>query len=124
MGGFGRIEEYLEYIGRHRGSRFGRRFRAQFRDTRGTAELAMLAAPTEEEYAQFCRVVATMTDQEKQHVEALSDEEIRAIAARSGADCGNTNIFLNGYVLQRYPRDESKVGGGQSSGNSGNSGHS
>ena len=44
------IEAYLEYVGRCRGSDFGRRFRRQFRDSRGTAELAMLAAPSVVEY--------------------------------------------------------------------------
>lgn len=95
------IEEYLEYVGRGRDSAFGRRYRSQFRDTRGTAELAMLTAPTEEEYKDFCRAVASMTEQEKKHPEELSDEAIQAIARRCGAASGNISIFVNGYVLAR-----------------------
>jgi signal recognition particle GTPase len=68
---------------------------------RGTAELAMLAAPSEEEYEDFRRAVAVMTDEEKAHPEELSDEEIREIAQRCGAASGNISIFVNGYVLAR-----------------------
>jgi signal recognition particle GTPase len=95
------IEEYLEYVGRGRGSAFGRRYRSQFRDMRGTAELAMLAAPSEEEYADFSRAISVMTDEEKTHPENLSDDEIREIAQRCGAASGNISIFVNGYVLAR-----------------------
>lgn len=97
----GDIEEYLAYVGRFRQSRFGKQFRSQFRDSRGTAELAMLAAPTEEEYEDFRRAVAAMTEREKQHCEELTDEEIGDIAQRSGTDRGNVSIFVNGYVLMR-----------------------
>jgi len=95
------IEAYLEYVGRLRHSPFGRRFRRQFRDTRGTAELAMLAAPSEQEYADFRRVVAAMTAAEKAAPETLTDEEIQALAERAGAEPAHAAIFINGYVLQR-----------------------
>ena len=95
------IEAYLAYVGSQRGSKYGKQFRSQFRDRRGTAELAMLAAPSEEEYKQFERVVAAMTAEEKEHPEKLSDEQIQEIAARAGGDSGSVGIFLNGYVLAR-----------------------
>ena len=95
------IEEYLEYVGRFRGSGFGRQFRGQFKDARGTAELAMLAAPSEKEYEEFDRAVTAMTAEEKSQPEKLSDEQIKDIAARAKADCGNVSIFINGFVLAR-----------------------
>ncbi len=96
---FADIEQYLRYVGQGRQSSFGKRFRSQFRDNRGTAELAMLAAPDEQEYEDFCRSVAVMTTDEKENVELLSSEQIKDIAQRAQADCGNVSIFLNGYVL-------------------------
>ncbi len=101
MAEIGDIEEYLQYVGRFRRSQFGKQFRSQFRDSRGTAELAMLAAPSEEEYEDFRRAVAAMTAQQKQCPEKLTDEQIGAIAQRSKADRGNVSIFVNGYVLAR-----------------------
>ncbi len=98
------IEAYLEYVGRCRGSDFGRRFRRQFRDSRGTAELAMLAAPSAEEYDEFRRVVAAMTEDEKRQPEQLTDERIKEIARRAAADAGNTAIFINGYILHKNHR--------------------
>jgi len=93
------IEEYLEYVGRGRGDAFGKRYRSQFRDRRGTAELAMLAAPSDEEYEDFRRAVEVMTEKEKVGVAQLGDEQIREIAQRAQADTANVNIFINGYVL-------------------------
>lgn len=98
---FGTIEEYLEIVGRCRQDAFGKRYRSQFRDRRGTAELAMLAAPSEEEYEDFRRAVETMTENEKTNVEQLDDEQIRRIAQRCGADAANVSIFINGYVLAK-----------------------
>jgi hypothetical protein len=95
------LETYLEYVGRCRGSNFGRRFRSQFRDNRGTAELAMLAAPSEAEYEEFHRIVAAMNEDEKRQPERLTDEMINEIARRADADPGNTAIFINGYVLKK-----------------------
>jgi len=98
---FASIEEYLEYVGRGRGDAFGKRYRSQFRDRRGTAELAMLAAPSEEEFEDFRRAVEAMTEAEKTDVEQLDGEQIRRIAQRCGADTANVNIFINGYVLAK-----------------------
>ena len=97
----GSIDEYLAYVGRGRASAFGQRFRSQFRDTRGTAELGMLASPSEEEYAELSRLVGEMTAAEKARVEKLSDEEVRGIAERCGVESGTASIFVNGYVLAR-----------------------
>jgi hypothetical protein len=111
MAQFGNIEEYLTYVGRFRESGYGRQFRTQFRDNRGTAELAMLAAPSEAEYEEFRRVVEAMTEAEKAAPEKLSDAQIAELAVRAGADCGNVSIFINGYVLAQknanmiFPKD-------------------
>ena len=59
----------------------------------------MLAAPSEDEYEAFQRIVAVMSQQEKENVELLGDEQINDIAERAQADCGATGIFLNGYIL-------------------------
>ena len=86
-------------MGRGRGDAFGKRYRSQFRDRRGTAELAMLAAPSEEEFEDFHRAVEVMTEAEKEGAEQLDDEQIREIAQRAKADTANVSIFINGYVL-------------------------
>ena len=95
------IEDYLEYVGRFRQNAFGSRFRNQFRDTRGTAELAMLVSPSEEEYRDFQRAVEAMSEKEKSEPEKLTDGQIKDIAERADADCGNVSIFVNGFVLAR-----------------------
>ena len=95
------IEQYLEYVGRFRGSGFGKRYRRQFRDDRGTAELAMLASPSEEEYEDFRRVVEVLTEKEKQSLDKLTSEQIKDIADRAQVDCGNVGIFINGFVLKK-----------------------
>ena len=95
------IESYLEEIGRFRQSSFGLRFRQQFRDTRGTAELAMLKAPTDSEYDQFCRIAEVMAPSEKAKPELLDDNDISNIAARALVDRGIAAILINGFVLAR-----------------------
>ena len=95
------IEQYLQFVGRFRGNEFGRQFRNQFRDIRGTAELAMLASPSDEEFDDFRRTVEAMTDEEKVRPDILSDDQIKNIACRAEADTGNASIFINGYVLVR-----------------------
>jgi hypothetical protein len=100
------IEDFLAHVGACRGQAFGRRFRSQFRDARGTAELAMLASPTDEEYAGFCRLVAVMSRREKQYPEKLTDMQIRELAATAGVDPGAAAIFINGYVLSRKKTDK------------------
>ena len=99
----------MEYVGRGRGDAFGKRYRSQFRDRRGTAELAMLAAPSEEEFEDFRRAVEVMTEAEKADVEKLSDEQIREIAQRAKADTANVSIFINGYVLAKKKSEAIKT---------------
>jgi hypothetical protein len=98
---FNDINEYLNYVGRFCRSRFGKQFRSQFRDTKGTAELAMLAAPSDAEYEDFRRAVAAMTQEQKAHPEKLGDMQIKDIATKAQADCGNIGIFINGFILAR-----------------------
>ncbi len=95
------MESYLEQVGQCRNSAFGKRYRNQFRDHRGTAELAMLAAPSQQEYEAFCRAVAIMTDKEKEQPESLSAQQIEDIARTAGIAAGNLHLFLNGYLLAR-----------------------
>lgn len=97
---FENIEEYLAFVGQQRNSSFGQRFRRQFRDTRGTAELAMLAAPSQQEFDDFSRAVEVMTACEKKHPDLLDDQQLRDIAQRAQADVANVSIFINGYVLE------------------------
>ena len=98
---FNDINEYLDYVGRFCKSNFGKRFRNQFRDTKGTAELAMLASPSENEYEDFQRAVKAMTAEQKAHPEELNDIQIKDIATKAQADCGNVSIFINGFILAR-----------------------
>ncbi len=100
------IEDYLEYVGRFRNSAFGQRYRSQFRDLSGTAELAMLKSPSKDEYEDFCRAVNMMTLEEKLNPEKLSDEQIHDIAERADADCGNISIFINGFILARRESEQ------------------
>ena len=107
---FKNIEEYLAFVGQQRNSSFGQRFRRQFQDSRGTAELAMLAAPSEEEFDDFSRAVAAMTAPEKEHTDLLGDEQLRDIAQRVQAEVANVSIFINGYVLaQKKAQTQKKV---------------
>lgn len=57
------IDEYLEKVAQFTDSRYGRMIRNQFKDHRGSSELAMLAAPTADELEQLKRAVAIMTPQ-------------------------------------------------------------
>ena len=61
----------------------------------------MLAAPSEAEYEDFCRTVAAMSEEEKAAPERMTDEAIRQLAQRAGAEVANAAIFINGYVLQK-----------------------
>ncbi|MCH9021314.1 MAG: hypothetical protein IID32_00935 [Planctomycetes bacterium] len=93
------LEEYLQRVGQCREQSFGKRFRNQFQDTRGTAEIAMLAAPSQQEYDELQRILAAMTEEEKTHTDTLADEQIQNIAQRAKAEPANVGIFINGYVL-------------------------
>ena len=95
------IEQYLEKLARFAGSDYGNMIRSQFKDIRGSSELAMLAAPTEEELQQLKKAVAIMTPDEKKNAADLTDEQIQKIAADAKVDAGLFAIFLNGYALNR-----------------------
>ena len=73
--------------------------REQFKDIEGSSELAMLAAPSDEELKQLRKAVAIMTPTEKKEADKLSDEQIQKIAADAGIGPANLAIFINGYVL-------------------------
>ena len=73
--------------------------RGRFRDIKGSSELAMLAAPTDEELEQLKTAVAIMTPQEKETADSLTDEQIQRIAADAQIDPANLAIFLNGFAL-------------------------
>jgi signal recognition particle GTPase len=80
--------------------KYGRYFRSSFKDTRGTSELAMLAAPSKDEIDQLKKAVAIMTPAEKQNAGTLTDEQVHKIASDAGIDAGILAIFLNGYALE------------------------
>jgi len=81
------------------GSDYGKMVRDQFRDIKGTSELAMLAAPTQEELEQLKKAVAIMTPGEKQNAADLTDEQVQKIADDAKIDPANFAIFINGYAL-------------------------
>ncbi|NLH43892.1 MAG: hypothetical protein GX448_18800 [Planctomycetes bacterium] len=93
------LEQYLEEVARFCDNQYGNRIRGRFQDTRGTSELAMLAAPTYDELSELRRAVAIMTPGEKQIADRLSDEQIEKIAADAHVDPANFAIFMNGYAL-------------------------
>jgi len=94
------IDEYLEKLAAFVGDDYGRQFREQFKDRRGSSELAMLASPTREEYDQLVKAVAIMTLTEKEEAAKLSDQQVLKIADDAGVDAGVFAIFVNGYVLE------------------------
>ena len=93
------LEEYLQRVGQCREQSFGKRFRSQFQDTQGTAEIAMLAAPSQQEFEEFQRILAVMTEEEKLHTDLLGDEQIQEIAQLAKVEPANVGIFINGFVL-------------------------
>lgn len=93
------IEQYLEKVARFSDSEYGKTVRGQFKDIKGSSELAMLAAPTTEELEQLRKAVAIMTPAEKQNADSLTDEQIERIAADADIDPANLAIFINGYAL-------------------------
>jgi hypothetical protein len=94
------LEEYLEKIGSKVGDQYGRYFRSQFKDTKGTSELGMLASPSKIEFEQLKKAVAIMTPAEKQRAEKLTDEQVQRIAADADVDAGILAIFMNGFALE------------------------
>ena len=93
------IEQYLEKVASFADSEYGKMIRSQFKDIRGSSELAMLAAPSSEELEQLKKAVAIMTPDEKEKVDSLTDEQIQRIAADAKIDPANLAIFVNGYAL-------------------------
>jgi len=93
------VEEYLDGLARFAGSDYGNMIRSNFKDMKGSSELAMLAAPTLAELEQLKKAVAIMTEQEKRGAEHLSDEQVERIAADAKIDPANLAIFINGYAL-------------------------
>ncbi len=93
------IEQYLEKVAIFTDNKYGNLVRKQFRDIKGTSELAMLAAPSTEELEELKKAVAIMTHTEKQNAENLTDEQIHKIAQDAGVDPANFEIFINGYAL-------------------------
>jgi len=93
------IEQYLEKVARFSNSDYGMMIRSQFKDIKGSSELAMLAAPSAEELEQLRKAVAIMTPDEKQNADSLTDEQIQKIAADAQVDPANFAIFINGYAL-------------------------
>ena len=73
--------------------------RTQFRDLKGSSELAMLAAPSSAELEQLKKAVAIMTPDEKQNADTLTDDQLQKIAVDAGIDPGIFAIFINGYAL-------------------------
>jgi hypothetical protein len=73
--------------------------RTQFKDLKGSSELAMLAAPSSAELEQLKKAVAIMTTEEKQNADSLTDEQIQKIAIDADIDPGILAIFINGYAL-------------------------
>lgn len=93
------IEEYIKKIALFTDSEYGRMIRNNFADIKGSAELAMLAAPTQDELQQLQRAVAIMTDTEKDNAETLNDRQIHKIASDARIDPAMFAIFINGYAM-------------------------
>jgi hypothetical protein len=94
------IEQYLEKIGRFVDEPFGKQLRKQFQDNHGSSELAVLQAPSRDEYEQLCRLVAVMMPQEKALAGKLTDEQVRKLAADVKVDPALAAIFFNGFALE------------------------
>ena len=94
------IDAYLLKLSAFIGNNYGRQFRNQFKDNAGTSELAMLAAPSREEYEELKKAVAIMTAAEKENAAMLSDEQVAKIAEDADVDAGKFAIFINGFALE------------------------
>jgi signal recognition particle GTPase len=79
---------------------YGRRIREQFADNDGNSELAMLEAPSRDEFEQLKTAVAIMTAKERENAAVLDDEDVVRIAKDAGIDQGIFAIFINGYILE------------------------
>ncbi|MCD6395828.1 MAG: hypothetical protein J7M40_20275 [Planctomycetes bacterium] len=94
------MDAYIEKLSRFADDEYGRQFRRQFEDNRGSSELAMLQSPSGDELAQIRKAVAIMTRAEKGGACDLTDEQIHRIADDAGIDRGLFAIFVNGYALE------------------------
>ena len=94
------IEQYLEKLAKFAESDYGNMIRNQFKDIKGSSELAMLAAPSAEELQQLKKAVAIMTPGEKEKADSLTDEQIQKIASDAEIDPAIFAIFMNGFELQ------------------------
>jgi len=93
------LEQYLEEVARFADTKYGNMIRSEFKDIKGSSELAMLAAPTAEELEQLKTAIAIMTLDEKKNADTLTDEQIQKIAVDARIDPGIFAIFINGYAL-------------------------
>ncbi len=101
------MDAYVEKLSRFADDEYGRQFRRQFEDTRGSSELGMLQSPSGDELAQIRKAVAIMTQAEKRNAADLADEQIQRIADDAGIDRGLFAIFIIGYALEcRQARTE------------------
>ena len=94
------LGEYLEKVARFTDEAYGRQIRSQFKDIKGSSELAMLQSPSTDEIEQLRKAVAIMTPAEKENASDLTDEQIQKIAADADIDAGVFAIFINGYNLE------------------------
>ena len=94
------MDAYVEKLGRFADDEYGRQFRQQFEDNRGSSELGMLQSPSGDELAQIRKAVAIMTPSEKGGAAEMGDEQIHRIADDAGVDRGVFAIFVNGYALE------------------------
>ena len=94
------MDLYLKKLSLFVDDEYGQRLRQQFKDNRGSSELAMLQTPSSEELEQLKTGVAIMTPREKQNAENLTDEQIQRIADDARIDAGVFAIFINGYILE------------------------
>ena len=102
------IDDYLNRLAAFVDNEYGRRFRTQFEDHRGAAQLAMLQSPTRDELQQLQRAVAIMTPHERQNAAQLTDDTVRRIAHDAVIDPAIFAIFINGYTLENKKRSEAK----------------
>ena len=94
------IEQYLEKIGRFVDEPFAKQLRKQFKDNRGSSELAVLQSPSRDEYEQLCRLTAILTPQEKSDADKLTDQQVRKLADDAKIDPALAAIFFNGFALE------------------------
>ena len=100
------LQQFLEKVVLKTDDSFGKQFRGFFADSKGTAELAMLASPTKDEAQQLKKAVAIMTPGEKENAEKLTDQQVGKIAQDAEIDSALLAIFINGYAL--YLKDAQK----------------